>query len=260
MMKKRTIGAICFCSLMLLLSSVPAWADYYQSSYRIPVNPITSLHKQAKDAIFSLRKARVSDHAKLGIFPEKYMPASSIYDHVDEKADWVRDTQFFVHNPYLLAVITSGNKVNAFLPHCKVDSVEYSHAKITETYRGRSAEEWYYLAFDYYGEFQGIIRLWFVNAYDAGYKYACIDMSKSINIDTNYPSSKNSFLKSIYSGHEFYHVGHLKKNNISAYDVRATIKMLEKNARTAIYVKLWRSLPEAMSVKEDFAYVFKVDP
>ncbi len=76
----------------------------------------------------------------------------------------------------------------------------------------------------------------------------------------SYPSSKNSFLKSTYSGHEFYHVGHLKKNNISSYDVRATMKLREKNARTAIYVKLWKSLPSAMSVKEDFGYVFKMEP
>jgi len=259
-MKKRVIGSLCICFLVLALSSVPAWASYYQSAYRIPVNPITSLHKESKDAIFSLRKGKVSDHGKLGIFPEKYTPALSIYGRVDEKADWVRDTQFFVSNPYLLAVITSGNKVNAFLPYCKVDSVEYSHGKITETYRGQSAEKWFYFTFDYYGEFQGIIRLWFVNAYDAGFKYACIDSSKSINIDMNYPSSENSFLKSIYSGHEFYHVGHLRKNNISTYDVRATMKLREKNARTAIYVKLWKSCPMAINVKEDFAYVFKMEP
>jgi len=259
-MKKPTIGFLFLCFLVLTVSFVPAWADYYQSSRRIAVNPIAPLHKLSKDAICSLRKAKVSDYKILGIFPEGYMPAPSIYGQVDEKADWVRDTQLFVNNPYLLAVITSGNKVNAFLPYCNVDSLAYSHGKITEMYRGQSAEKWFYFAFDYYGEFQGIIRLWFVNAYDAGFKYACIDSSKSVNIDMNYPSSGNSFLKSIYSGHEFYHVGHLKKNNISPYDVRATIRLREKNSRTVLYVKLWKSRPPAMSVKEDFAYVFKMDP
>jgi hypothetical protein len=75
----------------------------------------------------------------------------------------------------------------------------------------------------------------------------------------NYPSVVNSFLRSIYSGHEFYHVGHLKKNNISSYDVRATIRLREKNANTAIYVKLWKNRPSSMSVKEDLAYVFKME-
>lgn len=259
-MKKPTIGSLFLCFLVPAMLFAPAWADYYQGNHLIIVNPTTPLHKQSKDAIFSLRKAKVSDNKILGIFPEEYMPAPSIYGQVDEKADWVRATQFFVNNPYLLAVITSGNKVNAFLPYCNVDSVEYSHGKITETYRGQSAEKWFYLAFDYYGEFQGILRLWFVNAYDAGFKYACIDSSKSINIDMNYPSSESSFLKSIYSGHEFYHVGHLRKNNISPYDVRATIRLREKNSRAVLYVKLWRSRPSAMSGKEDFAYVFKMEP
>jgi len=253
-------GSISLCFFVLASSSVPAWADYYPSVYGIPVNPIAPLHKLSKEEIFSLRKARVKDHGKLGIFPDKYVPAPSIYNQVDERADWVHDTQFFVSNPYLFAVITSGNKVNAFLPYCDVDSVGYSYGKITETYRGRSAEKWFYYAFDYYGEFQGIIRLWFVNAYDAGFKYGCIDSSKSVNIDLSYPRTEMSFLRSIHSGHEFYHVGHLKKNNISPYDVRTTIKLREKNARTAISVKLWRSRPAAMSDKEDFAYQFKIEP
>ncbi len=259
-MRKPAICSLCLCFLALAVSSAPAWADYYQRAYRIPINPIIPLHKKSRDVIFSLRKATVSDHKILGIFSENYMPAPSVYGQVDEKADWVRDTQFFVGNPYLLVVISAGNKVDAFLPHCEVDSVEYLHGKITETYRGRSAEKWFYFAYDYYGEFQGIIRLWFVNAYDAGFKYACIDSPKSINIDVNYPSSESSFLKSIYSGHEFYHVGHLKKNNISPYDVRATVRLREKNSRTVLYVKLWRSRPSGTSVKEDFAYVFKMDP
>jgi hypothetical protein len=259
-MKKPTIGSLCLCFLVLAVSFAPAWADYYQGTHRIAVNPITPLHKLSKDAIFSLRKAKVRNNKILGIFPEGYMPAPSIYGQVDEKADWVRDTQFFVNNPYLLVVISSGNKVNAFLPYCNVDSVEYSRGKITETYRGQSAEKWFYLAFDYYGEFQGTLRLWLVNAYDAGFNYACIDSSKSINIDMSYPPPESSFLKSIYSGHEFYHVGHLKKNNISPYDVRATIRLREKNSRTVLYVKLWKSRPSAMSGKEDFAYVFKMEP
>jgi len=258
-MKKKVTGFLCICFLVLAVSCAPAREDYYQGTQRITVNPITPLHKLSKDAIFSLRQAKVSDSKMLKIFSEKYIPAPSIYNQIDERADWVHDTQFFVSNPCLLVVISAGNKVNAFLPYCNVDSVEYSYGKITETYRGQSAEKWFYYVFDYYGEFQGIIRLWFVNAYDAGFKYACIDSSKSINIDMNYPRSEISFLRSIYSGHEFYHVGHLKKNNISPYDVRATIKLREKNARTAIYVKLWRSQPVAMSDKEDFAYLFKIE-
>jgi len=246
--------------LVLFMLFAPASADYYKSTHMIAVNPMIPLHRQSIDNIYSLRKAKVGDNEILGIFPQRYMPAATIYGQIDEKSEWVHDTQFFVNNPYLLVVISSGNKVNAFLPYCHLNSVEYSYGKIIETYRGQSAQKWFFFAFDYYGDFKGIIRLWFVNAYDAGFKYAHIDSSKSLNIEMSYPQSEGSILKSIFSGHEFFHVGHLKKNNISPYDVRATIKLQEKNLKTVIYIKLWKSRPPANSTKEDFAYVFNIEP
>jgi len=238
----------------------PASPGFDKSPHTIFVNPIIPLQKQSIDSIYSLRKARVNDIKMLGIFPESYTPADSIYGRIDEKSDWVHDTQFFINNPHLLVVISSGNKVNAFLPYCGLNSVEYSEGRITETYKGQSAQRWFFYAFDYYGEFKGIIRLWFVNACDAGFKYAHIDSSKSVNMDMNYPPSEGSVLKSIYSGHEFFHVGHLKKNNISPYDVKATLKLREKNLKTVIYVKLWKDRPSTKDVKEDFAYVFRIEP
>jgi hypothetical protein len=237
-----------------------AWAGYYQGTYSIVVNAMIPLHKQPISAIYSLRKARVEENKVLGIFPENYTPSASIYRHIDERADWVKDTQFFVNNPYLLVVISGSHYVNAFLPYCHLNSVEYSHGKITEAYPGPTALNWFFFAFDYYPDVKGIIRLWFVNAYDAGFKYAYIDSSKSLNIDMAYPQAKDSLLTSVYSGNEFFHVGHLKKNNISPYDIRATVRLKEKNAKTAIYVKLWKNRPSDKSAKEDFAYLMKIEP
>ena len=37
------------------------------------------LNKLSKDAIFSLRKAKVNDNQILGVFPKRYIPAASIY-------------------------------------------------------------------------------------------------------------------------------------------------------------------------------------
>jgi hypothetical protein len=256
----RLFVSIFLSFLVLAMPSAQAYPDYYKSAYTIVVNPTIPLHKQTIEAISSWRKAKVNDNRILGIFPENYRPAASIYGQIDGKAEWVHDTQFFVQNPYLLVVISAGNKVNAFLPSCGLNSVEYSYGKITETYKGQSGQKWFFWAFDYYGDFKGIIRLWFVNAYDAGFKYVHVDSSKSLNIDMSYPPSKGSVLKSIYSGHEFFHVGHLRKNNISPYDERATIKLQGKNVKTVIHVKLWKSRPAANSVKEDFAYVVKIEP
>ncbi len=263
MMKANGLRLFVFLFLSFIAAAVacpPASPGYDKSPHTIFVNPTTPLHKQSINAICSLRKARVNDLKMLGIFPESYTPAGSIYGQIDEKSDWVQDTQFFVNNPYLLVVISSGNKVNAFLPYCGLNSVEYSDGKITETYRGQSAQKWFFYAFDYYGDFKEIVRLWFVNANDAGFKYAHIESSKSLNLDMNYPPSEGSVLKSIYSGREFFHVGHLKKNNISPYNVRATLKPREKNLKTVIYVKLWKDRPSTKDVKEDFAYVFRIEP
>ena len=256
----RLLGTTLLSFFLLAISSTPAYPAYYKGTHKIVVNPIIPLHQQAISAISSMRKAKVDENRLLGIFPESYKPDASIDGQIDERAEWVRDTQFFVNNPYLLVIISSGNKVNAFLPYCGVKSVEYTNQRITETYTGQSAQKWFFYAFDYYGDFKGIIRLWFVNAYDAGFKYAHVDSQKSFNIDMNYPQSEGSILKSIYSGHEFFHVGHLKKNNISPYDARATIKLKGNNTRTVIYLKLWKSRPSANGDREDFAYVFRIDP
>lgn len=261
--KKDLVSLFCsmlFSSLVLVVFPSPVYSGWYHGAQTISVNPTKPLHRQSLEAISSIRRVKVGDNKLLGIFPEGYNPAASIYGRIDEKAEWVHDTQFFVNNPYLLVVISSGNKVNAFLPYCKINSVEYSYGKITETYRGESARKWFFFTFDHYGDFKGILRLWFVNAYDAGFKYVHIDSSKSMNLDMTYSPSEGSVLKSIYSGHEFFHVGHLKKNNISPYDPRATIKLQEKDLKTEIYVKLWKGRPSTNIVKEDFAYIIKIEP
>lgn len=164
----RTLRSFVFIGISfawLGISFSPAFPDYYQGSRTISINPITPLHKQTQEAIYALRKAKINDHKILGIFPKDYAPDATIYGRIDEKADWVNDTQFFVNNPYLLVVISSEKTVNALLPFCKLSSVAYSPGKITETYQGKFAQKWFSSLYDYYS---GIIRLWFVNAYDAG--------------------------------------------------------------------------------------------
>lgn len=258
---KSIYGVILFFLSLSILCS--PYSDYYKSNYIIAVNPITPLHKLSKDSIFSLRTARVKEHKLLGIFPKKYIPCASIYGRIDKNCDWVHDTQFYICNPYLLALVSSSTRISAFLPHCGITSVEYSYGKITETYRGLSAEKWLYYAFDYYpdsSQYRGVIRLWLVNALDAGFNYAHIDSSKSQNIAIAYPRSEGSILKSVYSERDLYHVGQYNKNNISPYNQNATIKLLKKEAKTALYVKLWRNCPSSPDIKEDFAYVIDIEP
>jgi hypothetical protein len=249
-----------FLSLSILCSP---YSDYYKSNYIIAVNPITPLHKLPKDSIFSLRTAWVKEHNLLGIFPKKYIPCLSIYSRIEGDRDWVHDAQFYVCNPYILVAICSGDHVAALLPYCGINSVEYTVGKITETYRGESANRWFYYAYDYYPDssrYYGSICLMMVNAHDAGFKFAHLDSSRSYNIDMSYPPSERSLVRSIYTPGEFYHVGRYSINNISPFDKNKTVKLLSKNRKTTLYIKLWRDSPATVDAKEDFAYVIIIEP
>jgi len=238
----------------------PHYANYYEKELRIYVNPTKSLNGETKESIFSQRKSKVEEYRETGIFPENYQPKNSIFGRIQDESDWVRDVQFFIYNPYLLVLTSAPDFVNVHLPFCLVYSVEYSYRKIKVKYKNQSAIKLFYYIYDYYEDSSGIIRLWFVNAYDAGFNYAHVDMSQSINIDPEWYASENSVTKVIYSGHEFFHVGHLRKNNISPADTKARLKLLEQNKKTIIHIKLWRKHPENVNSKEDFAYVISIEP
>ncbi len=231
---------------------------------KIEINSLSQgmqpLDKLTRESIFQLRKSRVSEYAISNIFSNDYEPDSSIYGNIDENADWVHDTQFFILNPYLLVLESGGNYVNAFLPYCGVDHVDYAGNNIVVNYKGSSAQRWFYYVFDYYPDCKGVIRLWLVNAYDAGFKFAHVDMSRSENIAPLPGASADSITQGIYSGREFYHFGHLSKNNISVDDPRAKLEVGQKNVRTRIYIKLWRTRPSSPDDNADMTYIIEVRP
>jgi len=70
----------------------------------------------------------------------------------------------------------------------------------------------------------------------------------------------NSVMTGIYSPTEFFHVGRKGKNNISPNDAKAKLKLKDPNAKTTIYVKLWRKKPVNANAPEDFSYVIDVAP
>ncbi|MDY6965126.1 MAG: hypothetical protein SVM80_04045 [Halobacteriota archaeon] len=238
----------------------PHDSDYSEGDIEIYVNPTKSLHGQTKNSILSQRKLKVEEYRNLGIFPENYEPKDSIFGQITDGADWVEDTQFFIHNPYLLVMTSAPNVVNVLLPFCSVNSVYYSNNRIDVKYKDQSAMKWFYYIYEHYGDPGGIVRLWFVNAYDAGFNYAHVDMDQSINIDPEWYASGNSVTKSVYSGHEFFHVGRKRKNNISPASPDARLKLINQNEKTIIYIKLWRERPDSVNTEEDFAYVINIEP
>ncbi|KAF0145038.1 MAG: hypothetical protein FD156_1365 [Nitrospirae bacterium] len=226
----------------------------------IGFNPKVPLHKMKKQDIFALRKSKVDEYGDIGIYSKQYIPEESIFGKIDEQADWVQDTQFFIVNPYLLVVDSAGEYVDALIPCCPALSILYSKNKISVKYENEPAKKWLYYINDYYKDSKGVVRLWFVNALDAGFKYAYVDSSRSMNVEPAADAPADHVMKGIYSPREFFHVGHYKKNNISPNDPKAKLKLKDKNGRTIIYVKLWRNQPATVSAQEDFAYVIEVNP
>jgi len=241
----------------LCAQSYPA---YSQKDVSIPVNVPASLDGLSKEQIFAIRKSEVERHGELGVFPKNYEPSSSVFGQVQDRGGWVKDVRFFINNPYLLVLNSSHPYVNVLTPHCNVPAVTYSGRKITEAYRGESAEKWFYYIYDYYKQNNRIIRLWFANAYDAGFHFAHVDKKRSLNVDFTWKNSQDSLVNGVYSGNELFHVGHLAKNNISPRDEKATLRLLRRDIKSVIYIKLWKNKPSSQDAAEDFAYIMRMEP
>ncbi len=246
--------------LFIIFLCTQSYAANPQKGVSIPVNVAASIDGLPKGQIFSLRKAEVEKHGNIGIFPNNYMPHSSVFGQIQDRGGWVKDVQFFINNPYLLVLNSSHPYVNVLTPYCDVPAVTYSERKITEAYRGEAAKKWFYYIYDHYKQNNGIIRLWFANAYDAGFRFANIDKKKSVNVDFTWKNSQDSLINGVYSGNEFFHVGHLAKNNISPLDERATIRLVKRDTKTVIYIKLWKNKPASQDAAEDFSYIIKMEP
>ena len=246
--------------LFVVLLFTHSYAADQEKRVSIAVNAAASLDGLPKAEILALRKSEVQKHRGLAVFPKNYEPGSRVFGQVQDRGGWVKDVRFFINNPYLLVLNSSHPYVNVLTPYCNVRAVTYSERKLTEAYRGEAARKWFYYIYDYYKQNKEIIRLWFANAYDAGFRFAHIDRKRSLNVDLTWKDSQDSLLNGVYSGNEFFHVGHLAKNNISPRDERATIRLVTRDTKTAIYIKLWKNKPASRHATEDFAYVIEMEP
>jgi len=244
----------------LVLLFAPSYAAYPQERVSIAVNAAASLDGLPKEQILALRKSEVKKHEELGIFPKDYEPSSRVFRRVQDRGGWVKDVRFFINNPYLLVLNSSHPYVNVLTPYCDVTAVTYFEKKINESYRGEAARKWFYYIYDHYKQNNQIIRLWFANAYDAGFRFAHIDKNKSLNVDLKWKNSQDSVVNGVYSGNEFFHVGHLAKNNISPFDERATLRLVTRDTKTVIHIKLWKNKPASPDATEDFAYIIRMEP
>lgn len=235
----------------------------YAGDYSIKVNPVTRLDGMTLEEIAGFRVQKVKEYEILNIFPPDYNPLqephSRIYGSITSGANWLYSAQFYITNPYFLIVISGGNYVNPLAEVCENVEISYSNASIEESYKAEDALKWFKRLYSY-KDCPGIIRIWMVNAYDAGFFYASVDTQKSSNIDLlwNYPPEH--IINAVYSNSGCFHLGRKGVNNLSPLDNNAQIKLKTRDAETVIYVKLWRESPVNKNQKADFSYLVKIIP
>ncbi len=231
-----------------------------ETSFEIDLlSPISGM---SFEEIVEFRKMKVDENSYLNIYPKNYeplnIPHKVIYYRITPFENWTELAEFYLRNPYLLIVIARKVSTMPLRYHCESVDIKYSFGKIEETISGTDAKIW----FDelYKKDQSGIMRIWMINAHDAGFLYIGIDKQKSKNIDYSYFSQKTNIINSPYANTSFYHVGQYGENNLSRADPNGRIKLISKNAHTIIYIKLWRDRPKNYNDKEDFAYIINVIP
>lgn len=223
-------------------------------------NYTTALEATAKAEIFRRRQMEIDRYRDLEIFPAGYLPNKSIFGQIDDKIGWLPDTPLFLLNPYLLVIEAGGEYVNGIFAYCPMSSLAYSPKRITICYEKASATKWRHYINDYYQDSRGVMRLWFVNAMDAGFPFVHVDPARSENVEPVPGAAADHVMNGVYAPTDFFHVGRKGKNNISPNDARAKLKLKDPSARTTIYVKLWRKKPGNANAPEDFSYVIDVAP
>lgn len=221
-------------------------------------NYTTTLAATAKSELYRQRQTEIDRYRELGIYPADYVPKESIFGKIDDNIDWIHDTPLFLLNPYLLVIEAGGEYVNGIFAYCPMTALVYSPKRITISYEKESAKKWRHYINNYYPDSRGVLRLWFVNALDAGFPYAHVDAARSENVEPLPGAAADHVMMGVYSPQEYFNVGRKGKNNISPNDAKAKLKLKDPNAKTTIYVKLWRKRPSNADKPEDFSYVINV--
>lgn len=221
---------------------------------------LTGFDKFSKQEIADYRMAQVNKYKEINIFPADYhplrIPHQSIYGRIHSSGPWLYSVPYYIANPYILIVAAQANHVTPLNLYCPDTEITYTYKKITEIHRRENAGCWLWTVFSS-RDYPGVIHLFSVNAEDAGFYYVYLDKSLSSNIgETDDPANISN---SIYCGHNFYHFGRYKKNNLNREDRRGWI-VLSKIDYTRLVIKLWHDEPKNSQCSPDLVYEIVVIP
>ena len=207
----------------------------------------------------NLRMTQVGANDVLELYPPDYHPFedyhNKIYGQIEEFQNWLNPAAYFFTNPYLLIIPTHAPYINPLNLACPDVSIVYDAGVIEEVHTGASASCWFDTLYQPHGQ-HGTLWLFMVNAWDAGFKYAHVDVEQSKNVLAS--SEPDHITNSVHSRSYFYHVGQYGVNNISPRDTRAWVTLRQRDTPTEIYVKLWQKKPKTLTDEADIVYVVKV--
>jgi hypothetical protein len=222
----------------------------------------TLLDGMSRDDLLRYRASQVKLHATLHVFPADYSPLDgerrSIWMSITPRAKWLAPVPFYVANPYRLVVLTCANHTTP-LPHlCRGWDLTYRAGRFEEVVGGQQAccvmKQIYEPP---YADNPGRVRIVTVNAEDAGFPWAMVDVAASENVLLD-PNPRH-ITRAPHRQHCFFHVGRYGVNNLSPEDRAAWLTLKRPTARTRIVVKLWRTAA-ASTDRPDVVYDVLVDP
>jgi hypothetical protein len=212
-------------------------------------------------AIDAVRRAHVTEHALLGLFPPDYSvhagPGASVWAEIDPDVGWIPDTRFYLSNPYLLVVMSQRDFVNPLMIGARWPDVTYDRGTFVETWRGDLAPRWADLACR--GAMPCEIRLWFVNALDAGLCYAHVDPAHSRNVAIPpHLAGRPHVLAEACRPLDYFHRGSRSLNNLSPVDERFHLRVSDPSRETVIHVKLWTARPAGPDAPADVVWETRI--
>lgn len=238
--------------------------DY--SSSCMPQSPKgTALDGLSLEAIVELRLAKVRDDlAILNLFPPHYHPLKNqsmiMYQQITPGRKWMGSVPYYLTNPYLPVVVHCASHVTPLDLFCRIKQIRYHNGVFEEIRRGGNARQWLEaVASQRLSETPGFIELTMVNAYDAGFVYALVDLAECRNIKP--PVNPQAITTTVFNEHNFFHVGRYGVNNLSPHLEKATLELADMTAATRLTVKLWRTMPaNPQSSPGELTYSLIVDP
>ena len=251
---------------------LPSNVDYPPSlqtteSIEIRVRPLSVIGIRTRESFWELRKSLVQEHQNLGIFPTSYEidgpDQRPIYEGIDWNVEWLEPTRAFILNPYLLAAAARTSSVTTVASRVQ-PRLRYANGTIVEEYFGDKGRQWLRYFRRKESPEGSRVQIWFVNATDAGYRYAGLDTRACRNVSSVDPIKQrqaNHLLNNVMRlNHQYYHHGRLGYNNLSPDDFDARLALVDIRQETKIAIKLWRKQPHSLADDPDLWYVIHVKP